>query len=509
MFDKQKADRAVKFIKSLKHTKGKWFGQTFNLMPWQEKIIRDIFGTVNEDGTRQYRTVYIEVPRKNGKTEIGAAIALYLLFADGEYGGEVYSAAGDREQASLVYNAAKPMVEQAPALVRRCKIIDSVKRIVNYSTNSFYRVLSAEHKTKHGVNASGVIFDELHVQPNRELWDTLTTSGGTRQQPLTVAITTAGYDRNSICWEQHDYALKVIKGVIEDPTFYPVIYGAGKDDDWEDEKTWYKANPALDNFRSLEEMRALYNKAKETPALQNTFKRLYLNIWTQQETRWIDIKKWDETAGIVAEEKLKGRVCYGGLDLASTNDIAAFVLVFPVEDGYKVLPYFFIPEDNMVSRVKKDRVPYDVWAKLGYINATPGNVIDYSFIENTIDELAAKYQIKEIAYDRWNADMIVQRLTEKGMAMVPVGMGFASMSAPTKQLETLILSKKIHHNANPVLRWMMDNTMVRQDPTGNLKPDKEKSTEKIDGIVALILAIDRVMRNGEGSIYDRRGVLTV
>jgi len=509
MFDKEKADRAVNFIKSLKHTKGKWYGQQFNLMSWQEKIVRDLFGMVNKDGTRQYREAYIEIPRKNGKTEFGAALALFLLFGDGEKGSEIYSAAGDRDQASLVYNAAKPMVEQAPALLKRCKVIDSQKRIVYYRTGSFYRVISAEAKTKHGFNAHGVIIDELHVQPNRELVDVLTTSTGSREQPLIIYLTTAGYDRNSICWEKHAYAEKVLKGVIKDKTFYPVIYAADKGDDWENEKTWYKANPALGNFRSLEEMRALYSKAKETPALQNTFKRLYLNIWTQQETRWIDIKRSDETAGIVVEENLKGKVCYGGLDLASTNDIAAFVLVFPVKDNYKVLPYFFVPEDNMTTRVKKDRVPYDVWVKQGYINATPGNVIDYSFIENKIDQLAAKYQIKEIAYDRWNADMIVQRLTEKGMTMIPTGMGFASMSAPTKQLETLILSKKVHHNANPVLRWMMDNVMVKQDPTGNLKPDKEKSTEKIDGVVALILAIDRAMRHGgEGSVYDRRGVLT-
>ena len=231
MYNKEKADRAVNFINSLKLSDGKWYGNHFNLMPWQEKIIRDIFGTIKEDGTRQYRTVYIEVPRKNGKTNLGAGIALYLLFADNEMGTEVYSAAGDREQASLVYNAASSMIRQSPALLKRCKIIDSTKRIVVYSTNSFYRVLSAEHKTKHGVNAHGVIFDELHIQPNRDLWDVLTTSSGTRTQPLIVAITTAGYDKNSVCWEQHDYALKVKNKVIKDPTFYPVIYAAEEGDD--------------------------------------------------------------------------------------------------------------------------------------------------------------------------------------------------------------------------------------------------------------------------------------
>ncbi len=520
---KERGNDAIDFIEFLKHSKGEWYGQDFKLMSWQKKIIRKVFGTLNKDGTRQYRIAYIEIPRKNGKTEIGAAIALYLLIDDKEYGAEIYSAAGDRDQATLVYNAAAPMVRQSSALDRRCKIIDSVKRIVVYSTNSFYRVLSAEHKTKHGVNAHGVIFDELHVQPNRDLWDTLTTSGGTRSQPLVVAITTAGYDRNSICWQLHEYALKVSKGIVKDPTFYSKIYAADENDDWEDEKTWFKANPALDNpsnkrysasaaapFRSLKEMRDLYNKAKEMPALQNTFKRLYLNIWTSQETRWMDIKKWDATAGSVVEENLKGMKCFGGLDLSSISDITAFVLVFLQEGILKVLPYFFIPEDNMEERIKKDRVPYDVWVREGYIYKTPGNIIDYSFIEAKIDKCAKIFDILEIGYDPWNASMLTQRLADNGMEMIEIRQGMKSLAAPTKQLETLILQKKIHHNANPVLRWMFDNIMVKQDAAGNLKPDKEKSNEKIDGIVALIMAVDRAMRNLDTeSVYEDRGVITI
>lgn len=510
MYDREKADRAVNFIKSLKHSKGRWYGHSFNLMPWQEKIIRDIFGTVNKNGTRQYRTVYIEVPRKNGKTELAAAIALYLLFADRESGAEIYSAAGDRDQASLVYNAAQSMVMQSPALLRRCKIVDSQKRIVYYKTQSFYRVISAEHTTKHGFNAHGIIFDELHIQPNRDLWDTLTTSVGSRTQPLMVAITTAGYDRNSICWEIHDYALKVLSKIIDDPTFYPVIYAADENDDWEDEKVWFKANPALGIFRSLEEMRALCRKAKEIPALQNTFKRLYLDIWTTQETRWMDIKKWDATAGMVIEDKLLGKECFGGLDLSSTTDITAFVLVFWADGILKVLPYFFIPEDSIQERVKKDGVPYDVWVKQGFIYATPGNVIDYKFIEDKIDQLARRFVIKEIAFDPWNATMLTQRLTDNGMRMVEVRQGFASLSPPTKQLEALILQKKLNHGGNPVLRWMFDNVMVKQDASGNIKPDKEKSKEKIDGIVALIMAVDRAMRNqNTDSVYETRGVKVI
>ena len=505
MYDKEKADDAVKFIKSLKHSKGKWAGENFKIAYWQEKIIRDIFGTVNPSGTRQYRTAYIEIPRKNGKSELSAAIALYLLFADEEQGAEIYSAAGDRDQAALVFNAATPMVRSAKPLYKRSKIIDSVKRIAIHSTNSFYRVISAESKTKHGFNASGVIFDELHVQPNRDLWDVLTTSGGTREQPLTVAITTAGYDRHSICWEQHEYALRILAGIIKDPTFYAAIYAAEEDDDWTDENVWYKANPALGDFRNLEEMRTLFNKAKNVPALQNTFKRLYLNIWTSQETRWMEIEKWDESEGKVEPEELKGKICYGGLDLSSTTDITSLVLVIPVDGEYKVIADFFIPADNIEQRIKRDRVPYDTWIQQGYIKTTPGNVIDYKFIEDTIDNYAREFDIYEMAYDPWNATMLTQRLAENGMQMVEVRQGFASMSAPTKQLETLILQKKIHHGGNPVLRWMFDNVMVKQDANGNLKPDKENSKEKIDGIVSLIMAVSRAMvnedlQNGRGAI---------
>jgi len=507
VYDKTKADKAVNFIKTLKHSVGQYAGKPFKLAYWQEKIIRDLFGTVNEDGKRQYRTAYIEIPRKNGKSELSAAIALLLLFADNEQGAQVFSAAGDHDQAKIVFDAAAPMVRSNLTLDKIGKVIDSVKRIIVHSTNSFYRAISAESTTKHGFNASGVIFDELHIQPNRDLWDVLTTSGGTREQPLVVAITTAGFDRNSICWEQHEYALRILDGGYKDPTFYAVVYAADEGDDWTDENVWWKANPALGDFRDIEEMRALFNKAKEVPALQNTFKRLYLNIWTSQETRWMEIIKWDESDGKVEPEELKEKRCYGGLDLSSTTDIAALVLVFPVDGNYKVISEFFIPADNIEARVRKDRVPYDVWVREGFIKATSGNVIDYKFIEDTIDNYAREFDIYEMAYDPWNATMLTQRLAENGMEMVDVRQGFASMTAPTKQLETLILQKKIHHGGNPVLRWMFDNVMVKQDANGNLKPDKEKSREKIDGIISLIMAISRAMVNEENQ--QGRGAILI
>lgn len=509
MWSQEKADRAIELIELLRHTKGRYAGRPFLLEEWQKKIVRELFGTLNEDGTRQYRTAYIEIPRKNGKTELAAAIALILLFADDEPGAEIYSAAGDKDQASIAFNAALSMVLQEPELKKRCKIYESTKWIRIPEKDSFYRVISAEHSGKHGFNAHGIIFDELHTQPNRQLWDVLATSGGTRAQPLTFAITTAGYDRNSICWEQHEYAQKVLTGVIEDPSFYPVIYGAEADDDWADEKIWHKCNPALRSFRSIREMRALCSKAQETPALENTFRRLYLNQWTRQESRWMPLAKWDLCKQKVRSEDLEGEAAYCGLDLSSTIDLSAFVMVFPDgEGGHDVLPFFWIPEESIEKRVRKDRVPYDVWVKQGLIETTPGNVIDYRYIRRKINELGERYNIKEIAFDRWGATEIIQNLEDEGFTVVQFGQGYKSMTAPTKELMKLVLEKKLYHGGHPVLRWMCDNLVVKQDPAANLKPDHAKSTEKIDGMVALIMGLDRALRH-RNSVYDERGMLSL
>lgn len=512
--DKKAADNAIDFFeKYLTHTKGEWAGKPFILAPWQKnKIIRPLFGTLNSDGTRQYRMAYVSTARKNGKSELASGVALKLLLADGEIGGEIYSVAGDRDQAAIVFNVAAQMVRNNPELYARCKIIDSQKRIVVYKTGSFYRVLSAEHYNKHGFNASGVIFDELHVQPNRLLWDVMTSSGGTRRQPLTFAITTAGFDENSICYEQYSYAKKIKRKLVDDPTFFNFICEVSENANWKDKKNWKKANPALGDFRKPKEMEDAFVKALEVPAYQNTFRRLYLNQWTEQNERWIDLDSWDATAGEVDLEDLEGKRCCAGLDLASNVDIAALVLVFPPDgngiDKYKVLPFFFIPADNIEKRVRKDRVPYDVWIREGYIQATSGNVIDYGMIEKKFFELQKQYDLQDVAFDRWGATQISQRLDDEGFKMVAFGQGFASMAGPTKELMAMVLSKTIAHGGNPVLRWMANNMVVKQDPAGNLKPDKSKSGEKIDGMVALIMAIDRAIRHNL-SVYDERGILTM
>jgi len=514
IFDEQAALRVRRFFERfLRHTKGRWAGLPFQLQEWQwDGIIKPLFGWKRPDGYRKYRTAYIEIPRKNGKSTLCAGIGLYLLFADNEPGAEIYSAAADREQAAIVFEQAKQMVEQSPELSVRAEVYK--RSIVVPATGSVYKVLSADAYTKHGLNAHGIVFDELHAQPTRELWDVLTTSVGSRAQPMTVAITTAGFDRNSICWEQHEYARQVRAGIITDPTFFGYVTAADEQDDWTLEETWRKANPGYGTMVSADYLRNEARKAENVPAYQNTFRRLHLNQWTQQESRWLDMRAWDACGAEPPE--LDGRECYAGLDMATHTDIAAFVMVFPpVDDGepYHVVPRFFIPNDNMIERARNDRVPYDAWVRDGLVIATEGNVIDYQRIQTEIETLGKRYNIREIAFDRWGAFQISQNLDNAGFTMVPFGQGFASMSAPTKELLRLVLERNLAHGSNPVLRWMADNMVVRTDAAGNVKPDKAKSREKIDGIVALVMALDRAIRHSndqpQKSVYNERGVLMI
>ena len=513
-FDERKAQRVVRFIEALRHTKGEFHGQPFHLLPWQEKIIRDVFGTVRDDDPtmRQYTTAYIEIPKKNGKSELGAAIALNMLINDDEWKAEVYSCASDRQQAAIVFDVAVDMVRQSPALMKRVKIIPSTRRMIYQPTGSIYQVLSSEVATKHGLNVSACIFDELHTQPTRALYDVMTQgSGDARKQPLWFLLTTAGTDRNSICWEVHQKALDILERRKIDPRFYPVLFGLPDDADWTNEENWYRANPSLDHTITIDKVRDAFRKAQETPADENQFRQLRLNQWVKQSVRWMPMDKWDECGGVVDPYALEGRACYAGLDLSSTSDLTALVLVFPPtseDEPYIALPFFWLPEETISLRVRRDHVPYDQWAKRGFIQTTEGNVVHYGFIERFICELGERYDIREIAHDRWNATMMVQTLEDDGFTMVPFGQGFKDMSPPTKELMRLVLEHRLCHGGHPVLRWNMDNAFVRTDPAGNLKLDKEKSTEKVDGAVALVMALDRAMKNqGGDSVYNHRGLL--
>lgn len=435
-YDKDAADYAVGFIECLCHTKGTWARKPFELIDWQEQIIRDIFGTLKPNGYRQFNTAYIEIPKKQGKSELAAAVALLLTCGDGEERAEVYGCAADRQQASIVFNVAADMVRMCPALAKRVKILDSQKRLIYLPTGSIYQVLSADVGNKHGFNTHGVVFDELHTQPNRKLYDVMTKgSGDARMQPLYFLITTAGNDTKSICYEIHQKAKDIIEGRKFDPTFYPVIYGADEEDDWTDPKTWKKANPSLGITVGLDKVKAACESAKQNPAEENSFRQLRLNQWVKQAVRWMPMEKWDKCAFAASETGLEGRVCYGGLDLSSTTDITAFVLVFPPEDEddkYMVLPYFWIPEDNLDLRVRRDHVPYDVWERQGFLQTTEGNVIHYGYIEKFIEQLGERFNIREIAFDRWGAVQMVQNLEGMGFTVVPFGQGFKDMSPPTK-----------------------------------------------------------------------------
>ena len=513
-YDKKKADRAVTFIENLCHTKGKWAGTRFWLLPWQEQLIRDIFGIVKPDGNRQFRTAFVEICKKVGKSELAAAVALYLLYADNEPSAEVYGAAADRQQASIVFDVARQMVEMSPALMKRSKLMSATKRIVNYGNAGFYQVLSAEVGSKHGFSISGLVFDEIHTQPNRQLYDVLTKySSDARQNPLHFIITTAGNDRHSIAFELHTKAIDIIEGRRVDPTFYPVVYGLKDDEDWEDEANWYKVNPSLGYTVDIERLRDAYREAKQNPADEITFKWLRMNMWVSSTTSWIPDAIFMKGNEPIHMRSLEGRDCYAGLDLSSTGDITALVLMFPPRDAdekYILVPYFWVPEETIPQRVKANSVPYDVWEKQGYLLATEGNVIHYDFIEKFICDLAEKYHILEIAVDRWNATHMIQNLEDQGFTMVPFGQGFASMSTPTKEFYRLLMEGQIIHAGHPVLRWMAGNVVVETDAAENIKVTKAKSKEKIDGIVASIMALDRCLRNeGEqqGSVYDQRGLL--
>ena len=515
-YDKAAADYAVRFIECLAHTKGTWAGKQFELIDWQERIIRDLFGVLKPNGYRQFNTAYIEIPKKNGKSELAAAVALLLTCGDGEERAEVYGCAADRQQAAIVFDVAADMVRMCPALNKRVKILTSQKRIVYVPTNSFYQVLSAEAYSKHGFNIHGVVFDELHTQPNRKLFDVMTKgSGDARMQPLYFLITTAGTDTNSICYEQHQKAQDILEGRKIDKTFYPVIYGAPDDADWTSPEVWKNSNPSLGETIGMDKVEAACESAKQNPGEENAFRQLRLNQWVKQTVRWMPMHKWDACKVDFDESLLEGRVCYGGLDLSSTTDITAFVLVFPPtdeDDHYYILPYFWLPEETLDLRVRRDHVPYDLWQRQGYLMTTEGNVVHYGFIENFIDELGTRFNIREIAFDRWGAVQMSQNLEGLGFTLVQFGQGYRDMSPPTKELMKLTLEQKIAHNGHPVLRWNMDNIFIKRDPAGNIKPDKEKSTEKIDGTVATIMALDRAIRCGNDSgdsIYDSREMLVL
>jgi len=516
VFDSEKAQRVVGFFEAfLKHQKGLEAGKPFTLLPWQRDFLATLFGWVDADGRRRYRRTWLEIPRKNGKSTLSSGLGLYLLFGDGEQSAEVVSAAGDRDQAAIVFDVAKGMI-QADGMLS--KLAQVYRREIKYPrTNSVFKVISSDAGTKHGMNISGLIADEVHVWPNRDLWDTLHTSMGARAAPLSIAITTAGHSRTSIAWEQHDYALKVRDGTIRDERFLPVVYAAPEGSDWTEPETWHIANPSLGQSISLDYLEQECKRAKEVPGYVNTFLRLHLNVWTEQQTRWLPMDSWDASGSEIDPGKLDGQECWLGVDLATTQDTTCVAAVFPGADGtITVLPHFFLPKDNIEAKERNDRLPYRAWASEGHITLTPGVVTDYSYVEAKIMELVDRYKVQEVTLDRWNATDISTRLSEQGANVTWIGQGYRSLSAPSKRLEELVLSGKLIHGDHPILRAQAAQVMIETDPAGNIKPSKRASgskanSERIDGIVALVMGLGRCMDSGESKtsvddVYTDRGL---
>jgi phage terminase large subunit-like protein len=493
----------------LRHVKGEWAGSPLVLAPWQMRdIIRPMFSTLRPDGLRRFRQVYVEIPRRNGKSSLAAACALWALLYDGEPGADVVSAAADKQQADVVFSIARQMVEQAPALKAMIQVYK--RELVVPSTQSAYRVISSESYTKHGLSLSAVIVDELHAHESRDLLDVLLTSMGSRRQPLAFIISTAGVGRDSVAWQFHEHALQVNAGVLDDPQFLGVLYGAKDEDDWTSPAVWKAANPGYGVSIKADYLAAECRRAQQMPAYENAFKRLHLNLWTASETKWLDLASWDRGAVPVDPAALAGRSCFVGVDLSSTKDLSAVVALFPTEDGsYDVLCDFWLPKAMLPDRVQRHGT-FAAWATQGFLHLTDGNVIDHEAIERHIRALGERYRVESIAIDPWNATQMLARLQADNLPAVPQPQTIGALTAGTKALESLVLTGKLRHGGHPVLRWCAANVTVDTDHAENIKPSKKKSSERIDGIAALVNALTVALPAVTlGSIYDHRAPVLI
>lgn len=508
-FDKKAAMRAIHFIEKLKHTKGEWAGQRFRLEPWQQFVLWNIFGWKNADGMRRFRYAYIEIARKNGKTALSAGIGLYMLFADGESRPEVYSAATVKDQAKICFSDAVEIV----------KATDLKNYLTPYRNSIVYELkggtmkpLSSDYVTHDGLNPSCGIIDEFHAHKDSGMFDVIKSAFGARRQPLMFIITTAGFDKSGVCYAYRENVIKVLRGVNEDDSLFGIIYTLDDKSEWDDPKMWIKANPNLGVSLSADYLADQVKDAKNRPEAVRNVMTKNVDLWVDAERTWILDDAWLKCIGTTNPADLKGCACWGGLDLSNVSDITAYVLLFHENDRFQLLPHFWIPEEKMLEKVRKENINYGKWVAEGYVTVTPGNVIDYDFVKADILRIVADYDLQTSAYDRWNSSQTIIDLQNEGMECNPFGQGYGSMSAPTKEFEKLVLTGKIEHFGNPVLRWMLASTLVKTDPAGNIKPDKEKSTQKIDGIVAAIMALGEWMTaqaDDESNPYENRGLLTL
>jgi len=489
-FDESEAEMRIEFIEQLLHVEGQLAGKPFLLEQWQKAIVGCLFGWKRKDGSRRYREFLLYVARKNGKTPLAAAIAASIWFQDEEGGKVINCAAADADQASHLFRHAWGMISQNPELASLVQHYKSFRSIVFRNDDaSTFKVIAADGPGEHGKNPSAVLIDELHVVDNKDLIEAITTSfvSVNRREPLLMSLTTADYHRPSTCNEKHDYACKVRDGKISDSAFLPVVYELLTSDDWTDEKNWIKANPNLGVSVSLEALRREVERAKQTPTYENAVKRFHFNIKTEQDVRWLQMEKWDECNGAAVEEACYGESAFVGIDLAATKDIAAVVHYFP-ESGI-IIPRLYVPEEQARERERRDGVPYLTWGRQGLIRLTSGDTVDYEYIRRDLNADNEKWRVVQIGIDRWNHTQITTQLEGDGFDVLAFGQGFASMSGPMKQTEILMLQGKLAHGGNEPMRWMASNVAAEMDAAGNVKPSKKKSTEKIDGIVALIMAV--------------------
>lgn len=508
-FDRKAAARAIKFIESLKHTKGEWAGRKFILEPWQQFVVWNIFGWKLADGTRRFRYVYIEIARKNGKTALSAGIGLYMLFADGESRPEVYSAATVKDQAKICFADA---VEIVKATDLKNYITPYRNSIVYELKGGQFKPLSSDYGTHDGLNPSCGIIDEFHAHKDSGMFDVIKSAFGARRQPLMFIITTAGFNKAGACYAYRDNVIKVLRGVNQDDTLFGMIYTLDSNEEWDNPKMWIKSNPNLGVSLSVDYLAGEIKDAKNRPEAVRNVMTKNVNLWVDAEKTWILDDVWQQCGGETLLADLQGCDCWGGLDLSNVSDITVFVLIFNKNNRFQLLPFFWIPEEKMLEKIRKENINYDHWVRQGFVKVTPGNITDYDFVKADILKIAADYNLKSTAYDRWNSSQTIIDLSNEGLTFNPFGQGYGSMSAPTKQFEALVLSEQIEHFGNPVLRWMLSSTLVKTDPAGNIKPDKEKSTQKIDGIVASIMALGEWMTaqaNDDSNPYNDRGLLTL
>lgn len=517
-YDETTADKAVRFFpEHLRLTKGEWANRPFILEGWQEHdIVRPLFGWKRADGTRRYRRCYVWVPRKNGKSELAAGIALLMLLGDSEEGGEVYTIASDEKQARIVFSTASTMVSKSPTLSRELECFKP--SIFAAELNAAIKPLSGKPEGKHGYNASGLIGDEIHEWKDGDLYQFIHDSEAARRQPLEFLISTAG-EEGTYGEEVFKECLAIQSGDLEDPETLVVIYAVNDNEDWTDPKVHQRVNPNWGKSVKIDTFESDYRRARRSPRLENHFKRYRLNMWTSQAVRWLPIDAiddedkpygWDHCKGAtdwkVLEAELAGRRCFGGLDLSSTTDITALTWFFPpvgVDERPKVLVRFFTPAGTLRARAKKDRLPYERWVREGALLTTPGNVMDYAFIKEQIYRDAEIFKIAHqgvtakdrengvggLAIDRWNATQLATELMGEELPVVLFGQGFGSMSAPAKELERLVLCNGLEHGGHPMLRKHAETVAIVSDPAENIKPTKEHSKGRIDGIVSLCMAM--------------------